>query len=335
MIHLSKHLSEHLSWDYLVANPKYTDGISALAGENNFIINEHMRLIRVAEDSSKRDYQISSEHSDALLSEKTKILIPIDEAYFHFMTETIASMAALAKANKGAMFVFSDKFIKGLHLGDWVGSHLINILDRLSEVYGTSYVFLPKAFYKINNAVLVTKGVSFTKFSNEIYEAFNFSQKSIPVPNKLIYVSRSNIDPEKDKGTRKSGLPSFRIHDEEKVEEFFSSIGFEVVYADKLSITEKVKLFGEAKILAGVTGAGLANIIFMQPGTAIININTEVIEGHNGVRLRWGSHSELYSSIAYYKRLLFISLSPETGNGESVINEVTKYLSLIKEIQKT
>jgi hypothetical protein len=46
--------------------------------------------------------------------------------------------------------------------------------------------------------------------------------------------------------------------------------GFELVYPDRLSLTEQAALFQEAQIVVGVKGAALANAIFMRPEAAQI-----------------------------------------------------------------
>ena len=46
--------------------------------------------------------------------------------------------------------------------------------------------------------------------------------------------------------------------------------GFEVVLLDGMSVIEQARLFAEAAIVIGPHGAGLSNIVFMQPGGRVI-----------------------------------------------------------------
>jgi capsular polysaccharide biosynthesis protein len=48
--------------------------------------------------------------------------------------------------------------------------------------------------------------------------------------------------------------------------------GFEIVEAERLSFAEQVRKFAEARIICGPHGAGLANMAFMPPGGAAIEI---------------------------------------------------------------
>lgn len=49
---------------------------------------------------------------------------------------------------------------------------------------------------------------------------------------------------------------------EEMLEDFLSLSGFEVIYAEQLSVMEQVKIFSEANVVVGNHGAGLSNIVF-------------------------------------------------------------------------
>ena len=54
--------------------------------------------------------------------------------------------------------------------------------------------------------------------------------------------------------------------------------GFELVATELLSFKEQVRLFSEADIIVGPSGAAFANIIFCQPGTKVIPLSLG--EGH-------------------------------------------------------
>ncbi len=53
-------------------------------------------------------------------------------------------------------------------------------------------------------------------------------------------------------------------------EAFFEDCGFEVMYPEKLTVVEQAQLFSSASVIAGVHGAGFANIVYCSPGTKII-----------------------------------------------------------------
>lgn len=63
-----------------------------------------------------------------------------------------------------------------------------------------------------------------------------------------------------------------RFTNEKEIVSLFEEYGFESVYTGDLSFEEQVKLFDEADVVAGATGAAFANIAFCRPGTKIICI---------------------------------------------------------------
>lgn len=63
-----------------------------------------------------------------------------------------------------------------------------------------------------------------------------------------------------------------RFINEKEIVGVFEEYGFESVYTGDLSFEEQVKLFDEADIVAGATGAAFANIAFCRPSTKIICI---------------------------------------------------------------
>jgi capsular polysaccharide biosynthesis protein len=59
------------------------------------------------------------------------------------------------------------------------------------------------------------------------------------------------------------------IQNYREVFSYFESLGFEEVVPHKLSIEQKIKVFGEAKIIVGPFSSGFTNIVFCKPGVQI------------------------------------------------------------------
>ena len=66
---------------------------------------------------------------------------------------------------------------------------------------------------------------------------------------------------------RNAGLRKL-INDQE-VSDVLSSAGFTIVSPETLSFSEQVRLFSQADIVMGATGAAMANLIFCPPGTRV------------------------------------------------------------------
>jgi hypothetical protein len=80
-------------------------------------------------------------------------------------------------------------------------------------------------------------------------------------PTRLVYVSRRDAKPHRR-----------WIANEPDVEALFASRGFEIVSMGECPLPEQVRLFSSARVVAGVSGAGLADIVFAPPGTHVITL---------------------------------------------------------------
>jgi capsular polysaccharide biosynthesis protein len=59
---------------------------------------------------------------------------------------------------------------------------------------------------------------------------------------------------------------------EADVIQIISKYGFEDVYLEDISIRETAQLMNEASIVMSVQGAGLGNLVFCEPGTAVVEL---------------------------------------------------------------
>lgn len=74
-----------------------------------------------------------------------------------------------------------------------------------------------------------------------------------------IYISRANASKR-------------RIQNEEKVVDYLSQFGFQSVKLETLPIKKQMELFATAEYVVAPHGAGLANLIFCQPGTKVLEL---------------------------------------------------------------
>ncbi|HXD18249.1 MAG TPA: glycosyltransferase family 61 protein [Vicinamibacterales bacterium] len=80
---------------------------------------------------------------------------------------------------------------------------------------------------------------------------------------------------------------------EPAIEALFASHGFEIVCPTSHTLADLVRIFGEASIVAGLNGAGLAHIFFSPPGTHVAVLLTDsLVRWHadsGGARSLWAS----------------------------------------------
>jgi len=70
--------------------------------------------------------------------------------------------------------------------------------------------------------------------------------------------------------------PARTFHNIEQVQAFLSRYDFETVYLEGMSMVDQILLFQSAEFIIGVHGAGLANLLFCEPGTKVIELMPSV-----------------------------------------------------------
>jgi capsular polysaccharide biosynthesis protein len=66
--------------------------------------------------------------------------------------------------------------------------------------------------------------------------------------------------------------PTRTIHNLENVEHFLKKVGFETVYLEGMSMMDQILMFQSAEFIISPHGAGLANLLFCEPGTKVIEL---------------------------------------------------------------
>jgi hypothetical protein len=102
---------------------------------------------------------------------------------------------------------------------------------------------------------------------------------------------------------------------EHEVETLFAERGFEIHYFENINIFEQIKICSSAKILAGIHGAGLSNMIWMSKGAKVLDIYNENY---------W---TESFHRCASVCELQYLHFGYKGRTTDSVdVEELTKYL---------
>jgi hypothetical protein len=95
-----------------------------------------------------------------------------------------------------------------------------------------------------------------------------------------IYVSRRDAGPGRQ-----------WVANEPEIEAMFAARGFDVVVMADCPLDEQIRLFREARVVAGVSGAGLADIVFCAPDTHVIVLLSDSLmtwyADERGARSNW------------------------------------------------
>lgn len=131
------------------------------------------------------------------------------------------------------------------------------------------------------------------------------------VPSKKVFISRKN-------DLVKDGAPTRHMHQDE-VEDFLSSIGFEVINGEMFdTLEEQMKYFEDVSVFAGFTGAGLTSSIFMKPGQKVVEIVCPLIFVSGG---QYEIHN-FYKTISLLKKHSYIGLSNINNNKEDLLRQL-------------
>jgi hypothetical protein len=131
----------------------------------------------------------------------------------------------------------------------------------------------------INNFRVIGYGLESIRKASLVYEFFKERVSNPKVkPTRKIFISRALTTGRDYDAPTLSYSNDDRMDNHEKLDSLFESMGYEIIQTEKLgSFQEQLDLFYETKVLASITGSGLANAAFMQPGQTLIEIITPLV----------------------------------------------------------
>jgi hypothetical protein len=107
--------------------------------------------------------------------------------------------------------------------------------------------------------------------------ASNYGPTGVSKYGRRIYISRITR-------TRQLGAYRGLMNEEELIGEL-EKIGFQTVEPEFLSFADQVRAFKDAEVVVGLGGAAMFNVVFCQPGTKVVTIEstTEFLEAHTNM----------------------------------------------------
>lgn len=175
--------------------------------------------------------------------------------YYHWITQALPRL-------KQAMEVV-DKFILLLPAHHRTEFHTRSL--KLLGVEEVLYFETDHTYYEVHNLLYPAHDIQVGDYQdNEIRALAN------ALTGKIDWI----------KGERKIFIqrngPTRRIENEVKVLKLFTEYGFDVMDFSSLCFEEQIKTALGASVLAGVHGAGLTNMIFMMPGSRVLELTTRL-----------------------------------------------------------
>jgi hypothetical protein len=229
-----------------------------------------------------------------LVNKENKLLVNLDGDFFPFLFQDIPGILYFYSRIKYRNFKIYIYTIKE-DCSNY--DNLKNFLAKYLTDINVKFEFLNKKNFdaiKINNFVNIFS--AFDPFSAKLLNSKTrkYLKSYTPTPFRKVFVAR-------DKDLEQ------RIDSDERVKSFFVDAGFEVIYPEQFdNFIDQINYFSECKVIAGISGSGLSNCVFMRPGGTMIELSSLFkpdptqypFEYHHYYRMMANAMEHLYFSVS-------------------------------------
>jgi hypothetical protein len=228
----------------------------------------------------------SSKKTLSILSNKNKLVISMVNSFYHSLLDNISEIIyAMELYPKHELIIdvseTQSTLKSDVHQDFMYHNVFLYFLETL-KIKKIKYRIVDLKKYDIiyiNNFRVVAYELESIKKASVVYDFFK-SRLTNPdaKPTRKVFISRALTTGRDYDAPTLSHSNDDRMDNHEKLDNLFASMGYEVVQTERLrSFQEQIDLFYETKVLASITGSGLANAAFMQPGQTLIEIITPLV----------------------------------------------------------
>lgn len=243
------------------------------------------------------------------LKSKSSYLIihdPWTSNYYHWLTQAIPRLLLAKQTNIPFTLLLPESHGTDFH----ISTLKILGINEWETLKGNNN------FYKIHNLIYPTHDIQIGDYNDEsirlVRTTFN-KMHLVNQPYRKIFIRRT------DQTKR-------RILNEVAVLAIFRKHNFEIVEFESLTFQSQLQIMAQTKVLVGVHGAGLTNMIFMSPQSSVLELTSRIN----------GEHYYYYSLGSaclhkYYYQVCSANESSEVqeANLSVDINELERNISLI------
>jgi len=223
-------------------------------------------------------------HADTFMDENglRKIVIRFETEFFHSLLNTIAPILWEYKQdpNMEVILLHTSKEISAFESS---GTFIVQVLRNYNIKFSVTqthskYPPIMSNFYYYDKIEMCGD------YINILEELFNTYRDMALPNNKKVYVTRNghqNISATQlhlMSEEAKKELPflnDLRIDDEVSLENLFRSYGFEIVNPKNFkTLEDQIRFFDQVEVIAGLSGSGLTNLLFMRDKTTVIELST-------------------------------------------------------------
>jgi hypothetical protein len=218
-----------------------------------------------------------------LIDGKPKLVVSIVNSFYHAVMDSMSELLyALEKYPDYNLVIDVSHIWEGLYADNSFWDVFNTFVETLREG-GTEVNLVQLKKYEViymDNFRIVDFVYESGQKANLVYEFFKKKATDPDVtPYRNVFVSRALGGPREDViADGLSYLNDRRMDDHEALEGYFADLGYEIIHAEKFnSFQEQLDYFYSAKTIVGITGSGLTNAVFMQPGGVMFEIVTPLI----------------------------------------------------------
>lgn len=229
-------------------------------------------------------FESSSAKTLNLITGRKKLIRSICFSFYHALMDDMSEILyALTKYPDHDVVIDISDISRGLYSGtaDW---DFFNFFVETLRENGTEVQLVELKKHDviyIDNFRLVNFIYESGQKSNLIHEFFKKKVTNPDVePTRNVFVSRGLIPkrygPEDVEGL--SFKDDNRMQNHRALEDYFAGLGYDIIHAEKFSsFPEQLNYFYSVKNIASLTGSGLTNAAFMQPGGSMFEIVTPLV----------------------------------------------------------
>jgi hypothetical protein len=272
------------------------------------------------------EIQPFDENIVSFVDDTRKLVIDNTGAYGHFMANWMYVLVRSIESGEPLTIVFYSKDKHPQQIKNGLVS-VTKYLDKELTRRGHRVEYAETDKFYINNFIHVK-----TPFGIPVHDLKPVSDflvenlsPQVPTATKKIYLSRRKV------------TYSFldRIDDEEGLEEYVKTLGFEVVYPEDFdSYHEQLDKISEAKVLMSLTSSGLSASLVLAPETWVVELSSfmHVKSGdpalENGYDIRYSSFHDHYRVMSTVRNGLYLSISNREARLDKVVQHIESSGSL-------
>jgi hypothetical protein len=272
-----------------------------------------------------------SENILDLRSKNKKLLINMPDNFYHCFVDLCIPILAVHSVEPDIEIVIDESFFpitdndslqKPPSYYDFVYEMMNNLGIKHKTIKAQDLTIV------INNFIMPSDVTFFDRFLESSVFLKNYIEK---------YIVDTNVEPyRKVYLSRQAGpnTPGFRVDSEKKLMEYFSGIGFEHTDQNHFAnMKDQIRFFYETKIVCGLTGSGLTNMLFMKDFQTVIElVSLMEFPGPNDTEPVKEEIHDFYKMMAFDKKHTLINIPNVNKKHEDLTKLIDNQMSMLRNL---